>query len=420
MLAHCLPVISTVMSILYKKTINNIERRMATNYWFEESEKYKTVVEHLGISVANYLLLIDSIKKVFPKTWVSKELARHDKTYPPVFTHNLLPVLFTRLQYNPVPMTMGGICGGDLTLPHLIRLGQLIQSMEVEIGAKQLFERLRGGPADYMSARFELEVLEKFKSAGYSLKKPIEADGVDFTFEKNDRKFFIEASHRGASDILDLADEIFSKSFNRGFQGHSNRHIRLKLKYEIDYYTDVVIEKIVHKIVEVSHGFSEGFDDPEGYYSIFVEKSEKNSLSIGWHDPTSLVYEAIQLFKNKLQDKLKQLLRNLGSYGAIDMRSLIPCIVDWRNKDASMKILKGCLSYTCQFFKEYPTIGGVFIWVLHAGRVKNTFVDQMDQDEIILVNAPHHLLEEDALQLFPFAKLPRELNWYHTNLDYSA
>jgi hypothetical protein len=277
--------------------------------------------------------------------------------------------------------------------------------MEVEIGAKQLFERLRGGPADYMSARFELEVLASFKSAGYSLKKTMEADGVDFTFEKNSRKVLVEASHRGASWILDLADEIFRKSFQRGFQGHSNRFVRLKLKYEIDYYTDVVVEKIVHEIVKLSHGFSEEFDDPGGHYSIFLEKAEKkNSLSIGWHDPTSLVYEAVQLFKNKLQDeqKLKQLLKNPGSYGAVDMRSLMPCIVDWRN----------CLSYTCQFFKEYPTIGGVFIWVLHAGRVKNTFVDQMDQNEIILVNAPHHLSEEEALQLFPFAKLPRKLNWY--------
>ena len=395
---------------------------MVIDNWFEKSANYTNVIARLGISHAEYLSLINSVKKVFPQACVSEELAKYDKAYPPVFRHNLLPGLFSRLQYNPIPMTLGGICGGEIALVPLIRLGQLIQSMEGEMGAERLFEMLRGGPVDYMSARFELEVLEKFKSAEYSLKKPIEADGVDFTFEKNDRKFFIEASHRGASDILDIADEIFSKSFNRGFQGHSNRHIRLKLKYEIDYYTDVVIEKIVHKIVEVSHGFSEGFDDPEGHYSIFVEKSEKNSLSIGWHDPTSLVYEAIQLFKNKLQDKLKQLLRNPGSYGAIDMRSLMPCIVAWKRKsiDASTKILKSCLSYTCQFFKENPTVGGIFIWVLHAGRVNDILVDQMDQNEIILVNAPHHLSEEEVLQLFPFAKLTKDLRWYHGNLDNSA
>lgn len=391
---------------------------MEINNWFEKSANYTNVIARLWISQAEYLSLIKSVKKVFPQAWVSEELAKYDKASPYAFTIDLLPGLFTRLQYNPVPLTMGGIYEGGIV--PLIRLGQLIQNMEGEVGAKKLFEKLRGGPADYMSARFELEVWEKFKSAGYSLKKPIEADGVDFTFEKNDRKFFIEASHRGASDILDIADEIFSKSFNRGFQGHSNRHIRLKLKYEIDYYTDVVIEKIVHKIVEVSHGFSEGFDDPEGHYSIFVEKSEKNSLSIGWHDPTSLVYEAIQLFKNKLQDKLKQLLRNPGSYGAIDMRSLIPCIVDWRRNNASTKILRSCLSYTCQFFKNYPTVGGIFIWMRHAGRDKDIFVDQMDQNEIILVNAPHHLSEEEALQLFPFAKLTKDLSWYHGNVDNST
>jgi hypothetical protein len=150
------------------------------------------------------------------------------------------------------------------------------------------------GPVDYMSARFELEVLESFKSAGYSLKKAMETDGVDFTFEKNNREILVEATHRGASWILDLVDKIFQKSFTRGFQGHSTRFVRLKLKYKnkIGYYTDVVVEKIVHKIVEVSHAFSEGFDDPEGNYSIFVEKYEKgNSLAIEWHDPGECVYD---------------------------------------------------------------------------------------------------------------------------------
>ncbi len=385
---------------------------MATNYWFEKSEEYKTVIEHLGISESNYLSLMDSVKKVFPQSWVSKELKRHDKTCPPVFNHNLLPGLFTCLQYNPVPMTMGG----ELTLVHLIQLGQLIQTMEGEIGAKRLFKSLRGGPSDYISARFELEVLESFKSAGYSLKKPMEADGVDFTFEKNDKEIFIEATHRGVSWILDLADKIFMVSFQRGFQGHSKRFVRLKLKYEINYYTDVVVENIVNEIVKVSRGFSEGFDDPGGHYSIFVDKAEKiNSLSIEWHDSTELCYEAVELFKNKLKEKRTQLLKNAGSYCVVDMRSLMPGIVTRKNNDASIKILMECLSYTCDFFKKNQSVGGIFIWVLHAGRVKDIVVDQMDQNEIILVNAPGYLSEEDALQLFSFAKVPRDLSWYHAN-----
>lgn len=49
---------------------------MNTNYWFEEPEKYKMVIAHLDITVEDYFLLIDSIKKVFPAAWVSQGLAK--------------------------------------------------------------------------------------------------------------------------------------------------------------------------------------------------------------------------------------------------------------------------------------------------------------------------------------------------------
>lgn len=400
---------------------------MAVNNWFEQPEKYENVIEHLGISESSYLSLIGSIKKVFPGTWVSEELVKHDKRYSPVIEADLLPGLFRRLQHNPVPMTLGFICGGDISLVQLIRLGQLIQAMEGEQNAERLFEKLRGGPDDYMSARFEIEVLERFKRSGYSLKKPMEEDGVDFTFERSQREIFVEATHRGASWILDLVDRIFYRSFQRGFQKPSNRVVRLKLKYKHDYYTDSVIEKIVLEIVKASHGFSDGFEDPECNYSISVEKSEKgNSLSIGWRwdDPAECSYEAIKLFESKLKDeqKLKQLRKHVGSYCAVDMRSLMPTIVAWKSITIklSSKILKGCFSYTRQFFKENPSVGGIFIWVLHAGKNKDILRDTMDQNEIILVNAPHHLSKEEAQQLFPFAKLPRELDWYRANLDHGA
>ena len=45
-------------------------------------------------------------------------------------------------------------------------------------------------------------------------------------------------------------------------------------------------------------------------------------------------------------------------------------------------------------------MGGIFIWVRHAGRVKDLVVDAMDQNEIILVNAPDHLSEEEISHLF--------------------
>lgn len=402
---------------------------MAVYNWFEQSEKYKKVIDHLGISESSYLSLMDSIKKVFPEKWVSEELSKHDRRYSPVIKVDLLPGLFSRLQYNPVPITLGVTCGGDISLVHLIRLGLLIQEIEGEQGAERLLEKLRGGPDEYISARFEIEVFERFKRYGFPLKKPMEKDGVDFTFEKNKREIFVEATHRGASWILDIVDKIYLRSFQRGFQKSSNIFIRLKLKYRHrhDYYTDSVIEKIVHEIVKASHGFSNGFEEPECNYSISVEKSEKgNSLSIEWRwdDPAECSYEAIKLFESKLKDeqKLKQLRKHIGSYCAVDMRSLMPGIVTWKSITIklSSKILKGCLSYTRQFFKENPTVGGIFIWVLHAGRNKDILRDTMDQNEIILVNAPHHLSEEEAQQLFPFAKLPRELDWYRANLDHGA
>ncbi len=400
---------------------------MAVYNWFEQPEKYKKVIVHLGISESSYLSLMDSIKKVFPEKWVSEELAKHDRRYGPVIGVDLLPGLFSRLQYNPVPITLGVTCGGDISLVHLIRLGLLIQAIEGEQGAERLLEKLRGGPDEYISARFEIEVLERFKRSGYSLKKPMEEDGVDFTFEKSQREIFVEATHRGASWILYLVDKIFLRSFQRGFQKPSSQSVRLKLKYKRGYYTDSVVEKIVLEIVKASHGFSEGFEEPECNYSISVEKSEKgNTLSIGWRwdDPAECSYEAIKLFESKLKDKqkLKQLRKHVGSYCSVDMRSLMPTIVAWKSITIklSSKILKGCLSYTKQFFKENPSVGGIFIWILHAGRDKDILRDTIDQNEIILVNAPHHLSKEEAQQLFPFAKLPRELDWYRANLDHGA
>ncbi len=393
------------------------------NNWFEQSKQYSSVIDRLGISQAQHLSLMKSVKKVFPQEWVAKELEKHDRKYPPVIG-GLLPGLFSRLQYNPVPILLGTTCGGFGSLVPLIRLGQLIQAIEGKASKDQLFQRLRGAPDDFMSALFELEVFSAFKNAGFSLNKPIEADGVDFTFEKNSKVILIEATYRGASLILKLVDDIFKRSFQRGFQGHSTRFVRLKLKYEIDYYTDVVVEKIVHKIVDVSHGFSEGFEDPGGYYSISQEKSEKGSLSIGWHDQGGeCVYEAKDLFISKLQDKLPQLLKNFGTYCTVDMRSLMPCTStreDHVIHNVSSKILESWVSHAYQFYKDNPTVGGIFIWVLHAGRVKDIIVDHMDQNEIIFINAPGHLLAEEALQLFSFAKVPRDISWYNADQVHST
>ncbi|MBI3056856.1 MAG: hypothetical protein HYY77_22820 [Betaproteobacteria bacterium] len=318
--------------LITKTTIISAETGLIpVSSWFEQLKNYSNIIDRLDISQAHYLSLMESVKKVFPQEWVAKELEKHDRRYPTVIECSLLPGLFRRLVYNPVAIVLGVTCGGFGSLVPLIRLGQLIQAIEGEASKEQLFQRLRGAQDDYMGALFELEVFEAFKNAGFSLKKAMEADGVDFTFQKNSKEILIEATHRGASWILDLVDEIFRRSFQREFGGQSNRSIRLKLKYRRDYYTDAAVEEIVKRIVEVGRGFSGGFEDPQGNYSISQEKSEKHTnLAIGWNDRGGeCVYEAKDLFKSKLQDKtkLKQLLINPGTYCAIDMRALMPCIL---------------------------------------------------------------------------------------------
>lgn len=279
--------------------------------WFQRSENYSNVIDRLGIPEGHYLSLMQSIKKVFPKEWVAEQLQKRDSRYPAVM-NALLPTLFGHLHYNPIPLFLGRVTGGDLSFVSLIRLGQLIQTMEGEIGAERLFARLRGDPADYMSARFELEVLEVFKKAGFWLKKATESDGVDFTFEKDRKEILVEATHRGASWILDLRDEVSSRSFQRGWS--TNRFVRLKLTYKRKYFTDAVVEEIVNTIVKIGRGFLSGFEDPAGNYSISQEESDTNALSIGWHSQgREWVYEAKDLFKSKLRDKKRQLSMNIGT-----------------------------------------------------------------------------------------------------------
>lgn len=400
---------------------------MEINNWFEQPANYKTVIKTLGISQDQYLSIINSVKNVFPSEWVDEALAKRDKLPLDIIHPSLLPGLFSSLPYNPVP---GILRGGPFW--ELIRLGQLIHVAENEpnVNEQKLFERLRGKPDEYMSALFELEVLETFKAGGFLLKKPMEEDGVDFTFEKNNKEILIEVSHRGASWILDLVYEVDLKAFSR-FSGHSHCSILVKFNYESlnylrehrksEYYA--VVEEITDNLVNVERGFSEGFENPEGYYSIDVDKSKNHTrVDHQWHDPTDLAYDSEQLLKSKIEDqqKLKQLLRNPGSYCAVDMRSLMPAVIEWEegkdSYDVCSKFLKRWCSCSDDFFNKYPSVGGIFIWVRHARRSKDLVVDEMDPNDIILVNAPDHLSEEEALQLFPFAKLPNDLCWYHANL----
>lgn len=402
---------------------------MAINNWFEQPENYIDIIKHLGISQARYLSWIASIKKVFPESWIEKKLEEYENEgfFKYVYHIELLPGMFRCLPYNPLPVILGGrgVGGGYWALSNVINLGQLIQAAENETGAGQKFEKLRGGATEYISTLFELEVLATFKAVGFSLKKPMESGGLDFTFGKDNKDILIEATHRGASWIIDLVEKINHKLFLRGvFRGYSTFFVRVTLKYSPlkhlhDNFPDAledVVDEIIENIVRLEKGHSRGFEDHSGNYSIFVEHSNEGGLDIKWHDPTDLIYESKQLYKYKLDEKRRQLSKNPGSYLAVDMRSLMPPVFPKNNGNTNYesctRFLKGWLSCARQFFKDNPEVGGIFIWICHFGRIRDDILDNMNLDEIILINAPHHLSDEEASKLFPFATLPQNLVWY--------
>jgi hypothetical protein len=405
---------------------------MAINNWFEQPGNYIDIIKHLGISQARYLSWITSIKKVFPESWIEKKVEEYEskrffKTYG--FHIELLPGIFRSLLYNPIPVILGGVGvgGGYWALSNVIHLGQLIQAVKDESGAGNKFRDLRGGPSKYISTLFELEVLATFKACGFSLKKPMETDGLDFTFEKDNKEIHIEATHRGVSWIIYLWEKISHKLLLRGvFREHSNFSISVTLNYSLlkdlhDNYPDAlegVVDEIIENIVKLKNSRLDGFEDPKGNYSISVEYSTKRELDIQWHDPTDLAYESKQLLEGRLTDKrkLRQLLRNPGSYCAVDMRSLMPPVFAKNNGNTNYescsRFLKGWLSCAGQFFKDNPEVGGIFIWICHFGRIRDDILDNMNLDEIILINAPNHLSDEESSKLFPFATLPQNLVWY--------
>jgi len=390
------------------------ESAMERTYWFEEPSRYGKIIDRLGMTQDEYLSLVRLVIKAFPKDWVEKELARWRKTKGwvrhPLFADNIYPVPFYRLPYNPIPILFEVVSGGSWPVVDLIRLGRLLRTYEDVVGDQRIFKRLRTHD-NYIGALFELEVLATFVEAGFSLKVPPEADGVDFTFEKESRTIFVEAGHCGISWILHLVNEIALRIPSINKSPHPKRSVRVLLDYRRVRGEDIA-EEIAAKIAEAEMGLIDsGFEDPNKRYRIQVSTSKEGSLCIDWHEPTDYVYETKELLRRKLTQKRDQLSRHNGSFCAVDLRSLVPCITE-TDHDICATFLREAISVVLEFLEENPSVGGVLIWLRHVRRVRDPIVDRLNQNEIVLIASPDHLTEDEAGELFPFAKLPKDLDWY--------
>lgn len=395
---------------------------MGIEYWFEKPNNYSAIIQRLGITSKDYLSLTITLKRIFPKTWIEEQYGKLPRGRAYMY---LWPMTTNWLPFNPIPMFFKGVIGGSQPLVNLIRLSQMITAIEPEQGAKGLLRRLRCGPDEYIGALFELEVFERFKKSGYSLMKPIGANGPDFTFQKADTNIFVEATHRGASWVQDLVDNIANRSFELSVREEarpvSGRFIRVRLKYQRKLYNQDVVETVARRIVEVKTNPNiTCFEDPQGLFSVNALESGQGGLDFEWHDPTDYIYESTELLKSKLTDeqKLRQILANAGTYVAIDMRSLMPSIAAWGGHDnyrLCSHFIASWISYIKQYLNNYRSVGGVFVWVRIVGRERDLVLDMMDQNEILFVGSPDHLTQEDIGKLFPFAKSTEDLPWFWTN-----
>jgi len=393
-------------------------------YWFQEPSKYGQIISRLDIPENEYLFLINLVTETFPPKWVKANEHKLEKV-PGVFVLQieLWPPLWRPLPYNPVLQLIGGrTVGGFWPFISLIRLGQLLRIANMLPNKKELLQRLRGDPENYISALFELEVFETFTKAGFSPKDRPEVHGVDYAFQKGDRVAFIEVTHRGCSWIMDLWSKIgMSLSAWPGEKGgkfvtHICINYKTAKRYNDQFGTDKLGWDIDRALAKIRSA-ADSIGDPQCRFQIEAVESKESGLEMDWYKgaESEVLYETTELFKRRLNDKRDQLSRNKFSFCAVDLRSLIPIAIASGVKENSRRVsayLEGTISVARAFLSYTPTVGGIFIWTKHAERDKDLIVDQLDQNEIVLIAAKSRDSETELKDLFPFAKFPQELDWY--------
>lgn len=394
----------------------------SNRYWFEEASTYREMIDRLCIPEEQYLGLANLVSETFPRKWVEAGLRSFEKR-PIKVVGDLWPSFLCGLSCNPIPITMGST-GGYGPLVGLIRLGQLLSVAKKMPNERRKLERLQGDASEYVSAMFELEVLEAFFSAGFSLSDRPEAAGVDFTFEKLNRPLFVEVTHRGPSWIMEVASKIGQTLPE---WGRWKVIARVSIDYGIakkyvddsgrDSGTDVLAWDI-DRALGGCRSVGDRFEDTHGRFRIEVEESEEAKIVIDWTKGKEdiIACDTARLFEGRLKEKRKQLSLNDFSFCCVDLRSLIPGVCPHKSKEigivAPSKFTQRVISVAGDFLAEMPSVAGILIWIRRAGRVKDPLVDTLDQNEIILVNARDRLCDAEAKALFSFAQLPDDLDWY--------
>jgi hypothetical protein len=384
----------------------------------QDPSEYQKTLATLGISEEEYLNIINVILKTFPKDWVDSKLDEIDKKSN--FMHlQLWPELLCGLRYNPIPMILGR-AGGYMVIIQIIRLGRLILKAEQLPNKNEVIKKLAGKVDDYISTLFELETFEFFSKSGFSLNGSPEDDGVDYTFVKNGQKVFVEATHRGHSWVIEIFTKIGQsiKSMTEEPSKIFDKCIRLNYKTSNEFVVLNGVDKFVFdidRVLDKTPKYSCIIEDKMGRFCVEFKESEEGKLNLKWYEPTDYAYEAVELFKGRINEKIRQLSLNDFSFCSIDMRSLVPPLV-MRDMQYSVNI---CSEYmekiflaAHDFLRQNSSIAGIFVWVKHIGRNKNHIIDAMNQDEVILINEKRSLSDDMAKTLFPLAVLPKELTFY--------
>jgi hypothetical protein len=214
-------------------------------FWFQDPSKYQQTLNTSGISEDEYFNIVDVINRTFPKDWIDSELDKIEKKSN--FMHcELWPSLIFGLRYNPIPMILKRT-EGFIAFINIIRLGRLIIRAEKLPTKNGVIKKLKGNVDDYVSSLFELETLEFFSKSGFSLCGFPEDDGVDYTFEKNGQKIFVEVTHRGHSWVTELFSRL-GESVTEGQNRKFNKCISINYKIAREFAMLNSIEQLAFDI----------------------------------------------------------------------------------------------------------------------------------------------------------------------------
>jgi len=379
-------------------------------FWFQNSAQYEKTLVKLGISEKEYLDIINVVLQTFPKDWIDSELAEINKRSN-FFHYQLWPAFISGLRYNPIPIVLAR-GGGFMAIAQITRLGRLIRKAEQLPNRKEVIKKLKGKADDYISTLFELETLEFFSESGFRLCGPPENDGIDYTFLKNGQKIFVEATHRGISWCVEIFKRlgesiggVQSKKFKKCIRLDYSKARRFVSSNSIEELV-YDIDKIIAKTPEKNHTI----EDKECRFYVEFKESENGGLTLKWHETPDYLYEVVELFKGRLNEKRKQLCQNDFSFCSIDMRSLVhPFKKDREDMVRScITCMKRIFSVARDFLSENRSVAGIFVWIKHYGRSKDIVIDSLNADETILIKADSKLSDSTARKMFPLAVLQKD------------